>query len=84
MRPFDWLGPVIRCQVRRSNFQMPAPSPDDQFNLLRDYTHHILVSHDMTQADPLRNMPRTSSPYQGVLERILQGPVDLIAYVLNG
>lgn len=49
-----------------------------------DYVHNIFVRHGVTQPDSLRDMSRTGTPYQGVLEGLLERPVDPITHVLNG
>lgn len=51
--------------------------------LLGYYRHHILVRHHMTQSHPLRHMSSTRTPYQSVLERLLEGAVNLVANILD-
>jgi len=51
---------------------------------LRAYdTHHILIRDWMSQADSLRQVLRTRTPDQRILEAVLQRPVDRIADILN-
>lgn len=38
----------------------------------------------MRQTHPLRNVSRTRSPDQSILEALLERPVDSVTYVLNG
>lgn len=45
--------------------------------------HHILIGHRVSQANSLRNVLRARAPDQRVLERLLHGPVDGVAHVLN-
>lgn len=37
----------------------------------------------MAKSNPLRDMSGTCPPYQGILERLLQRPVNLIADILD-
>ena len=43
--------------------------------------HNIFIRHRVTQTDSLRNMSRTGTPYQRILERILESPVNAITYI---
>jgi hypothetical protein len=51
--------------------------------LLCNNRHNILVSNYMAQSHPLRNMSSASTPYESILERVLQRPMNLIAYVFD-
>jgi len=66
----DLLAPYT-CLLRRQ----PTLRPDD--------THHILISNQMRQPDPLRQMLRTSTPNKRILETIFQRPVNRVAHILN-
>lgn len=46
-------------------------------------TNHILIRHQVTQPNTLRNMPRARTPHKRILERIFQTPMNLITNVLN-
>lgn len=51
--------------------------------LLCYYTNNVLIRYYMTQAYPLRDMPRARTPDQCVFERVFQRAVDLIADIFN-
>ncbi len=51
--------------------------------LLRHYVYHILIGNYMTQPTSLRNMPRTSSPDQSILEIVLQVPMYLTTDIFD-
>lgn len=53
-------------------------------NLFRNNRHNILVSHRVTQPDPLWYMSCACSPYHCVLEVVLERPMNLITDVLDG
>ena len=46
--------------------------------------NNILISNNMTQANPLRHMSRASTPHKRVLERLSQRAMDLVADFLDG
>jgi hypothetical protein len=52
-------------------------------HLLSNNRNHILISDNMTQPNPLRNMPCASTPNQCIFERLLQRPMNLIADILD-
>ena len=51
--------------------------------LLRNNTHHILITNHMPQPHPLRDMPRARPPHQRMFKRLLQRPMHLITHILN-
>jgi hypothetical protein len=53
-------------------------------SLLGHYRNHILIRNNMTQSHPLRDMSRTRTPDQSILERLLQRPMDGVTDILDG
>lgn len=49
-----------------------------------DDADHILVCNFVTQSDTLRDVPCTGTPYERVLERLLEGAVYLVTDVFDG
>jgi hypothetical protein len=45
--------------------------------------NYVLIGHCMAQSYSLGYMFGTRSPYQGILKRLFQGTVNLIADILN-
>ncbi len=50
---------------------------------LRDDADNVFIRNDMTEANPLWNMPRAGTPYQSIFERLFECSVYLIADVFD-
>ena len=81
----------LRNSVVRNNFDFhhftftfnSQPPPKRKEKSLRNYRDHILVRYDMRKPNPLRSMSRTRTPNHSILERFLQGTMNLITDILD-
>lgn len=80
----DYRPSVVRDNADFNHFISIFDShPQKKRESLSNYRNHILIRHNMRKSNPLWNMSRARTPDHGILERLLQGTMNLIADIFD-